>query len=155
MNDELPESLPAETGEDVVSRCHVVVGLDCTEASERALHYAFGLATRLAAQLVVVHVRHTWVTYDGYGPQGVIDDGGLDEQMRHQITRLSAECGVDSTYVDAAGSGRTALVIAQVAEKYRADAVVVGASTTMLHRAAGSIGSQLIKHCGCPVTVVP
>jgi nucleotide-binding universal stress UspA family protein len=25
----------------------------------------------------------------------------------------------------------------------------------MLHRATGSIGSQLIKHCHCPVTVVP
>jgi nucleotide-binding universal stress UspA family protein len=155
MNDELPESLHAEPDEDVVSRCHVVVGLDCTQASERALHYALGLATRLAARLVVVHVRHTWVTYDGYGPQGVIDDGGLDDQMRREIARLSVESGVDATYVDAAGTGRTALVIAQVAEKYRADAVVVGAATTMLHRATGSIGSQLIKHCHCPVTVVP
>jgi nucleotide-binding universal stress UspA family protein len=146
---------PLRSDPIIADRAHVVVGVDGSQASERALHYAFGAAGRLAAGVIVVHVRRTWVVVDAVCVQAVLDDPGLDPDFRAAIDRLAAECGIEATFLDVPSLGPAAQVLSRVAEKYRADVVVVGTSHKLFHRVRGSTGARLVKRCQCPVTVVP
>lgn len=140
---------------DLIDRSSVVVGVDGSQSSQRALDWAIGMARRTRATLIVVHVRRTIVTFDGIGPHGFVEVGGLDDATRTEIASTTGACGVDVVHVDVRSGGGPATEIARIAQEVRSDLVVVGASRHPLHRVAGSVGARLAKHCGCPVTVVP
>jgi nucleotide-binding universal stress UspA family protein len=154
MADDLDRE-PLRQGSRTVERSHVVVGVDGSPASERALDYAFGLASRLAARVLVVHVRRTRIVTTTLGAEALLNAPGLDPELRGDIDALASRCGVDVTYLDLSSVGHAAPVLAQVAEAHHADVVVVGTSHKLLHRVTGSTGAHLVKHCHCPVTVVP
>jgi len=74
---------------------------------------------------------------------------GLRAIVEDRITPF----GVPATFVRRKGDPYTELV--RVAEKVRADAVVVGASTQAGHRLVGSLAVRLVRVGRWPVTVVP
>lgn len=133
----------------------VVVGVDGSRSSERALHYAVGLAARQGTSLVVVHIRPVVVAHGWTGVDAVLDGGSLSADLRAEIEGLARECGVRTAIIDTPSHERPPAVLARIAHSHRADAVVVGASCNPIHRLMGSTGAYLIKHCTCPVTVVP
>jgi nucleotide-binding universal stress UspA family protein len=138
----------------------LVVGVDGSPTSLRAAAYAAGLARRQHTRLVIVYARKQ--------PAGLIsiaDHGGIavrelldaqdevERQLRDALQAQSGHWQVDAQLVVRDGDPLT--VLSDVAKEVRADAVIVGSSTSMGHRIAGSLAVRLVRSARWPVTVVP
>jgi nucleotide-binding universal stress UspA family protein len=134
----------------------IVAGVDGSETSLRAGAYAWGLARRGGARLVVVHVTHV-------ASMGTLTPGGaaalretadeISAQIQREMEAAAKRGEVRYDFVTETGDPYT--VLARVADESRADAVIVGASAQAGHRLIGSVAVRLVKAGRWPVTVVP
>jgi len=137
----------------------VVVGVDGSDPSMRAAAYAAGVCRRQRSRLVAVYVREP-----AGGLSSMMDSTGQSRAaaLQHQDDTerlLRAQLGL----AEAAGiraellvrSGDTYQELSSVAHEVRADSVVVGSSTSIGHRIAGSLAVRLVRNARWPVTVVP
>ncbi|MGK5557356.1 universal stress protein [Actinomadura kijaniata] len=135
----------------------IVVGVDGSDTSLRAGAYAWGLARRSGARLVLVHVTPVG-TLGALTPGGamVMREAGaqVDAELRSQLERIAAEAR-DVRYEFRTREGDPYTVLSRVADEERADAVVVGASQQAGHRLVGSVAVRLVRAGRWPVTVVP
>ena len=134
----------------------IVVAMDGTVTSLRAASYAAGLARRQRAELVVVFVN-TASAMAGFVPAAglMLADAheAVAEELRQLVEDGSRSIGIRARFVAAKGDAFTE--ISRICSAVRADAVVVGASTSAGHRILGSIGVRLVRAGHWPVTVVP
>jgi nucleotide-binding universal stress UspA family protein len=134
----------------------LMVGVDGSLTSLRAGAYAVGLARRQHSKLVVVHVSVP-SRFANMAPQSMAlarqAAAEITEDLRQQVAEQAAARGVSATFIAVAGDPFTELV--RVADQVRADGIVVGASTQLAHRIAGSMAVRLIRTGRWPVTVVP
>jgi nucleotide-binding universal stress UspA family protein len=137
----------------------VVVGVDGSDASLRAAAYAVGVCRRQRSRLVVVYVREP-----GGGLASMMDSTGVASAaaVRHQddVERMlrdsRALAHADGVPVDlVVRTGDPYQVLAETAHEVRADGVVVGSSSGLGHRIAGSLAVRLVRKARWPVTVVP
>ena len=137
-------------------RIVIVVGFDGSPTSVHAGAYAAGMARRLNARLVVVHVQATptWAMLAA-GSAWPLQETltALADELHRQVEAGSAYAGVDVEFVATRGDPYTQLC--RTATAVHADAVVVGASTHTGHRLLGSIAVRLVRAGRWPVTVVP
>ena len=138
----------------------ILVGVDDSVTSLRAGAYAAGLARRQGARLVCVYVEQPSALYGATAGAGAAviaeQERAFSEtaaDMKRRIEEGAADRGVPITFVVAAGDPYHEL--RRVADEVRADAVVVGASTSAGHRLVGSLAVRLVKAGRWPVTVVP
>ncbi|WP_198545851.1 universal stress protein [Actinacidiphila yeochonensis] len=131
----------------------VVVGVDGSDGSWRALHYAVGLARRQRSTVLAVFAVTVALAPDGT-PLG---QGGWEAEaapgLRDEVAELAREYGVSTEFVCC--SGEPVLVLAALAAERRADAVVVGASRAFGRRLFGSKAVRAVRRVTCPITVVP
>lgn len=134
----------------------IVVGVDGSDTSLNAGAYAWGLARRQGAHLIVVHV----FTVSGLGGAtaggaAVMREAGAEvfTDLQAEIEWAAARDRVRYTLLSEEGDPYT--VIARVADEYKADAIVVGASAQAGHRLIGSVAVRLVRAGRWPVTVVP
>lgn len=143
-----------ELGTDGPSR--VLVGVDGSRTSMRAIAWAAGLARRSGAPLVVVHVVAP-SAMAAISPQGLAAVREAHEQVADELRALvlasCADVGVAAEFVIAPGDPFAELT--RVADERRVDAVVVGASEAAGHRLVGSLATHLVRVARWPVTVVP
>jgi nucleotide-binding universal stress UspA family protein len=124
----------------------------------RAAAYAAGLARRQNSRLVLVFIQ-PMNTIGGAATGAAMVQLGqdlatdLERQIREAAERLDAAEGIRWEFVSQPGDAYNGLV--EVADRLRADAVVIGASTKAGHRLLGSVGVRLVKSGRWPVTVVP
>ena len=131
----------------------LVVGVDGSETSWRALYYAFGLARRQRSTVVAVFAAARRRTFDGF-PGAAPDNGeGLSAELRAAVGALSAEHDVVAEFVCAQRD--PALSLIEVAAERHADAIIIGASKTLSHKIFGSNAVRTVRRSKCPVTVVP
>lgn len=134
----------------------IVVGFDGSATSLRAGAYAAGLARRQGARLVVVHVVSTPVL-SMLGPTlPWPEDDALTEaapELVRQVRDGVRHTGVDAEFMIARGDPLAELC--RIATDLRADAVVVGSSSSAGHRIMGSLAVRLVRAGRWPVTVVP
>jgi nucleotide-binding universal stress UspA family protein len=137
----------------------ILVGADDSTTSIRAGWYALGLARRQGARLVVVFVAPLG-TMGAAGPGGAALAVAKDEalaataaDMRERAESAGREFGIPVTFE--VRRGDPFAEISRVADEYRADAIVVGASTKAGHRFVGSLAVRLVRAGKWPVTVVP
>ena len=137
----------------------ILVGVDGSTTSLRAGSYAAGLARRQGAQLTVVYVGPIvpmGASAPGAGDVIAAEREAFDEiarDMRRQIEERAGDLGIKITFV--ATQGDPFREISRIADKTRADAVVVGASAKAGHRFVGSLAVRLVRAGKWPVTVVP
>jgi nucleotide-binding universal stress UspA family protein len=136
----------------------ILAGVDGSVTSMRAGAYAAGLARRQGARLVLVYVEHLTTMYGAASGSGVVaaQEEALSEaaaDLRRQAEEAAANIGLPLTFITACGDPFTEL--RRVADEVRADAVVVGASTSAGHRLIGSLAVRLVRAGRWPVTVVP
>jgi len=131
----------------------VVVGVDGSDSSWRALHYAFGLARRQHSTVVAAFAVTTVTTPDGtpLGQAGWEAEAAAG--LRADVAALAREYAVATDFVCC--PGEPVLVLASLAAELRADAVVVGASRPFARRVFGSKAVRAVRRLACPVTVVP
>lgn len=131
----------------------LVVGVDGSDTSWRALYYAFGLARRQGGALVVVYTLAPVVA--GFGCPAEVWFAGQEvvTELRAGVESLSAESGVPAEFVTT--SRNPAAMLTKLAATRHADAIVIGADSALTHRCFGSKAARTIRRSRCPVTVVP
>ncbi len=144
---------------------NVLVGLDESTASERALAQALELAQSRGTEVVAVHV-----VGGGYDPFKKIEYGvheqlvdttaeasRLEERVQHLVQAWKEDRGVGAPKVTTEVLvGPPAKALASAAERHNADTVVVGnRNRSKLSRAVlGSVAEGLLRRADCAVLVV-
>ena len=139
----------------------IVVGVDGSPTSLRALAYAAGLARRQHARLIAVYVRkplRTPVALSSWVDAGIVAaeaeaQKDMEDEVWSQIASDVAAWGCGARVVVRNGSALAEL--RKVAEQSGADMIIVGASGSLGHRLFGSLGRRLLRRRCCPVTIVP
>ncbi len=130
----------------------ILVGFDDSDSSWRALHYAIGLARRQHSKIVAVYASQLpGLCYGATVVPAAAEF--LRPELAGVVERIGREHDVEISYVSAAGD--PAAVLTAAAADYRADLIVVGASTKTGHRIFGSIALRTVRARRFPVTVVP
>jgi nucleotide-binding universal stress UspA family protein len=139
----------------------IVVGVDGTPTSLRALAYAAGLARRQRAELICVYVRQplrTPVALSSWVDAGIVAaeaqaQAETEKEVFAQVADDAGTWGSGGRLIVRTGNPLTELK--KVAQEAGADMIIVGASTSILHRMFGSLGHRLLRRKPCPITVVP
>ena len=139
----------------------IVVGLDGSPNSERALDWSLRHAAALHSSLTAVAVHQVTKSYWGHEPVvGAGDVAAVDQLQRsaeemtqRALSRLTE--GKPSSVQVRAVNGF--VVEELVNASHDADELVLGSrSTTGLTRLVmGSISSEVMQHSACPVVIVP
>jgi nucleotide-binding universal stress UspA family protein len=135
----------------------IVVGLDGTEGSRRALRWALTEAGRRGAEVEAVTVW-TWEGREGAmlalpGPEAVHERA--EQHSAHEVDAALAQCPARVTVHRTVVEGYPTQRLVEAAR--RARLLVVGShGHRRLHRAVmGSISAACVRHSPCPVVVVP
>jgi nucleotide-binding universal stress UspA family protein len=123
----------------------IVLALDGSEGSNRAIPVAVAYARRDAAQIVVAHARtHALET-------------AIEHRLDMQVERLSRSGIETATIVRDTLFGNEAPMIADVAREAEADLIVIASRGRGPFAGAllGSTTQRLLPIAACPVLVVP
>jgi len=134
----------------------IIVAVDGTEHSYRALEYAKGLAEQFASTIWLVHAfPHTsdLLGYDEYEALIARREGaGQDilDEARRRLGDTSANVSEELL------EGPEAEAILNVAEARQADLIVMGTRglSSLQGLLLGSVSHKVIRHASCPVMVI-
>jgi nucleotide-binding universal stress UspA family protein len=134
----------------------ILVGIDGSEGSERAVRWTAELAASLGARVVAVHVYEPLAHL---GDTESLDfremEDATEKRLRQEWVKPLVDGGVE---IDASiHHGVPAEVLLDVAGQREVDLMVVGARGLghLRSLALGSTSSKLIQSAPCPVTVIP
>jgi nucleotide-binding universal stress UspA family protein len=133
----------------------IVLALDGSEGSRRAIPLAVELAKRDQGKLVIVHVEEDIVGKGG-GPIKATEDE-IQAEIRGQAEELSAQ-GIDtSVHMRSVMLGGPAHVIEDIATEADADLIVVGTRghSPVAGLLLGSVAQRLLHISRRPVLAVP
>lgn len=132
----------------------LIVGVDFSENSERAVRKAVALANDLGAEVVLVHVISGGVGMAG-GEDIATLRVGIEEQLRNWCTRLGA--GARAKMEWGVVEGRTAEQLVLFIERWGGDLLVMGTSGGSLlpHLLTGAGATEkAVRAAPVPVLVV-
>jgi nucleotide-binding universal stress UspA family protein len=134
----------------------IVLALDGSDSSDRAIPIAQELAKQSGGRIDVVHVREIVGGRGGVHTVNV-DENSLASKVEGQFAELQSAGVAGELHRFTANVGGPAHEIAEVAEKLGADVIVVG---TRGHGSfggflAGSVTQRLLHLAHCPVLAVP
>jgi nucleotide-binding universal stress UspA family protein len=140
----------------------LLVGVDCSECSDRALKYAVNRAEASQGQLIVTHVID-WSPYSFNTPQENEErhkrrEDELDRAQREIIDPLVSE--IRERGILARGvirHGHPAETLSAVAEEFGATNIIIGktGSSRIKTQLFGSVANTLVQVSKLPVTIVP
>lgn len=145
---------PARTGSPVV-----VVGVDGSDRSWRAVAYAAGVARcrELPARMICVYVAPPCGWWEALVPQlePAVQAAGAEiaAALRAGLADRLDQDGLDWEFHNCRGSPY--LELTKIACAVQADTVVVGATGSIARRLIGSIAVRLVRCRQWPVIVVP
>jgi universal stress protein A len=140
----------------------IVVPVDFSEAADRAVDYAGGLALLLGASLHLIHVAEEIILPSGPVELSLPDTSALRERLHEDArSRLAAIVAK----LKAAGpqrvtreirNGLTAESIAQATVDCGADLIIMATHgrTGLAHLLMGSVAERVIRIASCPVLVM-
>ena len=139
----------------------IVVGVDGSPNSERALDWAMKQAVAVRAPLTVIAVHEVPKSYWGRIPVvGAVDESLLEslrqaaEEMTQKAAGRLGDAGPASVTVHAVNG----FVVKELVDASQdADLVVVGSrgGSGLGRLLAGSVSSEVVQHSACPVVIVP
>jgi nucleotide-binding universal stress UspA family protein len=136
----------------------ILLAFDGSEASHRAGVLAVELAHRFGAELLVVTVIEG-LARAAHGTMNSVDEM-VEERTEHftlaQQAVVSLANQKNLRVSRQVVPGHAVETVLQIAEKEKADAIVVGSHghSSFLRRIMGSTGSQIVHHAKCTVIVV-
>jgi nucleotide-binding universal stress UspA family protein len=140
----------------------LLVGVDCSGCSRRALEYAAHSAGSSRLQLIVAHVIQ-WSPFSFNTPQENEErhkrreaelDRAHQEIVDPEVTLLRGQ-GLDARGV--VRHGHPAETLKAIAEEFGATDIIIGktGSSRIRTQLFGSVGNTLVQISDVPVTVVP
>jgi nucleotide-binding universal stress UspA family protein len=139
----------------------IVVGVDGSPNSERALDWAMKQAAAVQAPLTVIAVHEVPKSYWG----GIPVIGPADEALLENLRRAAEELTrkASTRLGDAAPASVTVRAVSGFVVKElvdaseNADLVVVGTrgASGFARVLVGSVSSEVVQHSACPVVIVP
>jgi nucleotide-binding universal stress UspA family protein len=151
------------TEASAVSELHLVVGLDGSPAAVRALDASARLLTvRPPGRITVVWVAHLTSTVELSADAVALVEADFDEVAR-DLQAATAErldgSGIPWDFRWHQGMiAHELIAAAQSIQTARPDdvvVIVVGSSSSAMHRVVGSVAVNLARHSPVPVTIVP
>jgi nucleotide-binding universal stress UspA family protein len=133
----------------------IVLAVDGSESSDRALTFAGELARQSGGRIVAVHIKEL-IAGRFAGPVHV-DEDDLLAKIRKQVQDLT-DAGVNVTIeIHSTMTGGPAPLIADVAAREGADVIVTGTRghTALAGVIVGSVAQRLLHVAPCPVLVIP
>jgi len=147
--------LPGDGGR----RRKILVPLDFSPCSERALQYALAFAGKFNATLVLLHVVEAFpIDYlIGFESSRQANDW-LIEQSRKRLKQLNRKLTAAGAITDEpiVNFGKPYHEIVQVSKDRGADLILIATHgyTGLKYIQLGSITEQVVRHAPCPVLVV-
>jgi nucleotide-binding universal stress UspA family protein len=149
----------AEKKEEAVAG--IVVGVDGSPNSERALDWALAHAAALDASLTVIAVHEVAKSYWGdipvVGPadQPIADSlqGAAEEMTQRAVSRLG-----DAKPASVQVRALSGFVVKELIDASSdADMLVIGSRgrSGLSRLVLGSVGHELVEHAKCPIVLVP
>ena len=135
----------------------ILVPVDFSEHSQKALRYALAFATQFDAEVTLVHIVEQMV-YPGdwmYPPLAVTDFASEKrEQILTRMRALDAGSGVKTKHV--VRLGRAWQEVIEIARETKADLIILATHgyTGIKHVLLGSVAEKIMRHAPCPVLSV-
>ncbi len=140
----------------------ILVPIDFSKNSAKALDAAAGLAERFKARLVLLHAHHIDVPMTSQLiPGGPVLPADFQQQMHERATgavealaQQASKWGVEVTGKAVVGPASQAIV--DEAEALSADLIVMGTrgNTGVKHVLLGSVAERVVRTAPCPVLTV-
>ena len=133
----------------------IVLAIDGSESSDRAVTFAGDLARESGGRIVAVHIKEL-IAGRFAGPVHV-DEDDLQAKIRKQVQDLN-DAGVKvDIEMHSTMTGGPAPLIADTATREGADVIVTGTRghTALAGVIVGSVAQRLLHVAPCPVLVVP
>ncbi|HEX6294430.1 MAG TPA: universal stress protein [Nitrososphaeraceae archaeon] len=136
----------------------ILVGIDGSEPSQKALEYASNLATKNNSFLYIVHVieefggsMRAWEQRDSY----VKELRSHSYELLKENESKAKELGVTKTFI-IGEEGDAAEKILLVAKNKEVDTIVIGSRglSTAKEFLLGSVSQKITHHAKCPVIIV-
>lgn len=139
-----------------------LVGVDCSDCSNRAVDYAAEEAAAHGARLIIAHV----IEWSPYSFNTNEENAERHKRREAELDRAHSEI-VDPVVeklkgngIDAQGvvrHGHIAKTLKALAQEFAATSVVLGrhGETGLVSQLFGSVPGSLVQMADCPVTVVP
>jgi nucleotide-binding universal stress UspA family protein len=145
-----------------VPEAHLVVGFDGSPPATRALDAAVRLLATRTGRIIVVWLANLTPAEELSADAVAIVEGDFDEVGR-ELRALAAERveGSGLLWEFTWRQGPIARELIAMAESIQADrpddvvSIVVGSSTSAMHRVVGSVAVNLARHAPVPVIIVP
>src|ERR1700761_5328169 len=138
----------------------IVVGVDGSPNSERALDWAMKQAVAVRAPLTVIAVHEVPKSYWGGIPVVGPADAALLESLRQsaeEMTQRAAGRLGDAAPASVTVHAVSGFVVKELVDaSHHADLVVVGArgGSGFARLLMGSVSSEVVQHSACPVVIV-
>jgi len=139
----------------------IVVGVDGSPNSERALDWAMKQAAAVRAPLTVIAVHEVPKSYWGHIPViGPADESLLANlrQAAEDMTQKAASRLGDAGPASVTVRAVSGFVVKELVDASQdADLVVVGARgvSGFTRMVMGSVSNEVVQHSACPVVIVP
>jgi nucleotide-binding universal stress UspA family protein len=139
----------------------IVVGVDGSPNSERALDWAMRQAAAVHAPLTVIAVHEVAKSYWGNIPVVGSADMPLLENLRHaaeEMTQKAASRLGDAGPASVTVHAVNGFVVKELVDASQdADLVVLGArgGSGFAQLLMGSVSNEVVQHSACPVVIVP
>jgi universal stress protein A len=143
-------------------KLRVLVPVDFSETSRRALAWAFDYATRAPCEVHLLHViDDQWFeSIQTKLPERVVNElWAVDKESEAELGRMAPgpelrdDVGRIFRHVS---RGRPAAEILRIAENLGADMIVMGTHgrSGLAHLLIGSVAEKIVRHAHCPVVCV-
>jgi universal stress protein A len=135
----------------------ILVPIDFSDGSKKALRYALPFAREHGAAITLLYVV---APAYGAGEYGSVDfaqlEAGLKRSGEKELTRLAAELAGKVPADTLVRVGSAASTIARVAADLNADMIIIATQgrTGLKHVLLGSVAENVVRRAPCPVLVV-
>lgn len=135
----------------------ILVPVDFSEPSMKALPYALALARQFRAELFLVHIVEQ-IVYPGDWMIPPFPSGDFASESREQlIEKLRNSCEGDTAKVTPiVRFGRAWQEVVAIAREQECDMIVLATHgyTGLRHVLLGSVAEKIVRHAPCPVLTV-
>jgi nucleotide-binding universal stress UspA family protein len=147
------KEIPCSTSQDSVFRLkRILVPLDFSDCSKKALQYAISFARQFSAELTLLHVVQP------LPPMSEIPSFGVQalQEAGRELERLRGDIGapIRSRILVREGSPQTEIIA--VAKELGSDLIILSTHgrSALAHIFLGSTAEKVARHAGCPVLIV-